>query len=205
MGIFRAIFRFLIGIVKQWLGYIWKAAGVVAALAFSPYVQYGADVRQGVVYFIYAYVASIIVLRITYRNNRWSLWYSQQFFGFVQWFLAIAASIMAPFVLNFFPFLALPGIIPKLAIGLIIILFLLFVGVFVGLGEIFKRIGDDWMMAFEKSIATPDYEAILAGEEFEHHPEPKLTRRDRLRKWWEERKWLWHQFVQSIRRNIREP
>ncbi len=187
MGIFRAIFRFLIGIVKQWLGYIWKAAGVVAALAFSPYVQYGADVRQGVVYFIYAYVASIIVLRITYRNNRWSLWYSQQFFGFVQWFLAIAASIMAPFVLNFFPFLALTGIIPKLAIGLIIM------------------IGDDWMMAFEKSIATPDYEAILAGEEFEHHPEPKLTRRDRLRKWWEERKWLWHQFVQIIRRNIREP
>ncbi len=114
MGILRAIFRFLIGIVKQWLGYIWKAAGVVAALAFSPYVQYGADVRQGVVYFIYAYVASIIVLRITYRNNRWSLWYSRQFFGFVQWFLAIAASIMAPFVLDFFPFLALPGIIQKL-------------------------------------------------------------------------------------------
>jgi hypothetical protein len=199
MGILRAIFRFLIGMVKQWLGYIWKATGVVAALVFSPYVQYGADIRQDVVYFIYVYVASIVVLRITYRNSRWSLWYAQQFFGFVQWFLAVVASIMAPFVPVFFPFLTLPGIVPKLAISLLIIIFLLFIGVFVALGEIFKRVEDDWVDAFQKGYATPDYEAILMGEEFEHQPELKLTRRERLRKWWEEERRLFRRFLRKLR------
>jgi len=199
LGILGVILRVLFGMLKQWLGYIWKATGVVAALVFSPYVQYGADVRQDVVYFIYVYVSSIVVLRITYRNSRWSLWYAQQFFGFVQWFLAVVASIMAPFVPVFFPFLTLPGIVPKLAISLLILLFLLFIGVFVGLGEIFKRVENDWVDTFQKRYATPNYEAILRGEEFEHHPEIPLTRRERLGDWWEEEKRLFRRFLRKVR------
>src|SRR5436190_8741165 len=103
----------------------------------------------------------------------------------MQWFLAVLSSIFAPFVLVFLPFVTLPGVVPKLAIGLIVLLLLLFTGIFGGLSEFFKIIEGDWVSGFQNRKASIDYEAILRGEEFEHHPELLLTRRERLRKWWE--------------------
>src|SRR2546425_1312392 len=112
-GILRETRRFVVGLLKQWLGYIFQASGLVAALVFSPYLQYGAGIRQDVVYFLYVYSASVIFLRIRYRDNRWSLLYARQFFRFMQWFIAVLASIFAPLVPGFLPFLTLPGLIPK--------------------------------------------------------------------------------------------
>lgn len=170
--------------LKQWLGYIFQAVGVVAALVFSPYLQYGANVRQDIVYFLYAYVTSVIILRLRFRDSLRGLQYAKLFFRFMQWFLAVLASIFAPYVLVFLPFVTLPGVVPKLAISLIVLLLLLFTGIFGGLSELFKVIEGDWVSGFQNRKAAIDYEAVLRGEEFGHQPEPPLTRRERRRKWW---------------------
>jgi hypothetical protein len=200
-GILKETWSFFLGLLKQWLGYIFQAAGVVAAVVFSPYVQYGADIRQDVVIFIYAYIASVIILRIAFRDSRWSIQYARQFFRFVRWFLAVLASIIAPFVPGFLPFLTLPGIgiVPRLAISVLVLLLLLFVGAFLGLGELFEFVENEWVKGFQKRYATPHYEAILMGEEFEHHPKPPLTRRERFRNWWKERKRLLRRSLRKFR------
>ena len=198
-GIFRLILNFLIGLVKQWAGFLFQGAGVVAATVFAPYLQYTADVRQDISYFIWFYAVSVGIVGIAYRNKRWSLVYAQQFFRFIQWFLAVLASIAAPFIPGFFPFLTIPGVVPKLAISALVFILLLFVGIFVALGEIFRIIEHDMVETFEKRLRTPNYEAILMGEEFEHHPMPPLTRRDRLTNWWEREMRLLRRSIQKLR------
>ena len=199
MSIIFVARRFLIHLVKQWLGYIFQATGAVVALVFSPYLQYGADVRLYAEYFILGYSASVLVVRITYANNRWGLLYQRQFFRFMRWFIAILAAIFAPLVVGLFPFLTISGIVPKLAIILIVFFLLLYVGTVLGMSDIFKDLEDIEVQRFQKRYATPDYEAILKGEEFEYHSKPPLTRRERLGKWWEERQRLWRRLLRDLR------
>ncbi len=189
--------------LKQWLGYIFQAMGAVSALLLAPYLQASADLRPYTQYFILGYFATVVAIRITYRRSKWSLRYGQQFFRFMYWFIAILAAILAPTVPALLPFLTVAGIVPKLAIGLAVLILLLLVGVILGISNIFKVEEDLMVERFQNRLATLDYEAILKGEEFDYHPKPLPTRRESLREWWEDLKkqWRaeWRRFVRRIR------
>jgi hypothetical protein len=175
----RLVFDFL----KGWAKYLVQASGVALALVFSPSLEAGADVRLYSNYFIIAYAASVVGFRLAFRRSWWTIEYAKLFFRFVYWFLAIIASIFAPKVLLFTPFLTLAGLVPKLAIVILLLLLLSFVGVWLRLSDVLKDAEERMIARHRKLISTPDYEANLVGEEFEHHSKPPPTLKERLRKW----------------------
>jgi len=196
-GIFREIRDFFFGLLKQWLGYIFQATGAVTAILVAPYLH-DANIAYAI-YFIYAYLASVIVLRIAYRTSKWSLAYGRQFFRFMRWFITILAAIFAPLAPGFFPLLTIPEIIPRLAVALIVLILLLFLGGILGISDLFQDAEDRMVERYQKRLATPDYEAILMGEEFDYHPKPPPTRRERLRNWWEQEKGFLRRYIRKLR------
>lgn len=117
----------------------------------------------------------------------------------MRWFVAILAAIFAPLVPGFFPLLSLPQIIPRLAIALVVFILLLYLGVILGISDLFQDAENGMVERFQLLYTTPDYDAILMGEEFEYHPKPPPTRMELAREWWEREKKLYRDYVRKLK------
>lgn len=144
-------------------------------------LQTGPDIRLYSYYFLFGYVATVVAIRLRFRMRWLSLQYDLLFYRFIYWFIAVLIAIFSPLVLPFIPYLNLPGLGSKLAIAIIIILLLSFVGIFLRLADIFKDLEESRVRSYWKAYATPDYEAILMGEEFDHRPEIPVSRWQRIK------------------------
>lgn len=156
--------------------YLFQASGAVLALVLADKLQTGPDVRLYSDYLLAVYAATVIAVRVRFRMSLWSLQYELLFYRFVYWFIAVLVAIFSPLILPFIPFLNLPGLLSKLAIAILIIFLLSFIGLFLRLADVFTGIEESRVKSYWKAYATPEYEAILMGEEFDHHPEVALSR-----------------------------
>ena len=188
----------LLSFFKSWVEYLVKASGAVVALVFAPSLGASATTRLHAEYFIVGYAGSAILLRILFRKSWWSLQYTRLFFGFLYWLIAVITAIIAPGILLFPPFLALAGLIPRLAIAFIIFILLTALGIWFWLNDFLKKAEDATTAAFWKLRATPDYEAVLSGEEFEHHRRPSTSRNRHYWDWWESKLGPWREAFKAI-------
>lgn len=97
------------------------------------------------------------------------------------WFIAVLIAVFSPSVLTLVPYLTLPELGSQLATGVVVLLLLGLVGIYLRVADIFKDLEEDRVTSYWKKYATPDYEAILVGEEFEHHPETPVSPWQRVR------------------------
>jgi len=182
--LFQTFIRFL----KGWAKYLFQSFGAVVALVATDYLKTGADLRLYSEYFIAGYAASVVVLRLWFPKSRRSLWYARQFFKFIYWFITIVSAIFVPFFLTFAPFVTIAGLVPKIAIVIILLLSLSFVGIWLYLMDLLKWDEDQMIAGFQRNTTTIDYEHILMSEEFPHTSPPSLTRKERFKKLWKQRK-----------------
>lgn len=154
-------------------------AGYVEDIPRNSFYAYAADI------IIFVLFGTAFTFRRLFPKSRLSLEYAKRFYAVIQWLIAAVIVVLSPIVLTFTPYLTIAGIVPKLAIAIVIIIWLSSVGIWFNLSDSFKEKEEGMVARYEKLIAAPDYDAILRAEEFEHlavQSKSPITHKKTLRK-----------------------